>query len=387
MAPSARNVARSAGLLATESLRTGLDRVLPDGALPRRGRDITPGFLERALRLDAGSVRAVEVLREDSGTASRALLGVEADRATGLPSRLFVKLPPRRFDQHLLMNLMGLGTQEVTFYRRIAPRAPVRVPHCYGTGLEPRRGRNLILLEDLGPSARFRDVRASCDLPEAEAVVDALADLHATFWQADGPSPDLAGYGARSESATLLGYAVARRLLGNLRSEAADIVPAEVRRGSRVLLDKAPVDAFWASLPQTVIHGDTHLGNLFFEDGSPGFLDWQVSTVGPGIRDVAYFVVASVDPPLARQTEHGLVERYAARLGAAGVEVDADELWTLYRAGVSEFYVSAVATMETGERMQPAEVARVGVERAALAAEALQTFDVLASLVAAHRGR
>ena len=93
----------------------------------------------------------------------------------------------------------------------------------------------------------------------------------------------------------------------------AELVPPDMQQQCRILFENsAGVDAMWASQPQTVLHGDPHLGNLFFEGDEPGFLDWQVSMAGAGIRDVAYFATASVDSELLRTIERGLVERYAA---------------------------------------------------------------------------
>lgn len=143
----------------------------------------------------------------------------------------------------------------------------------------------------------------------------------------------------------------------------------------------ADIDAFWAAQPQTLIHGAPHLGNLFFESSGPGFLDWKIATAGAGIRDIAYFANASVEPDLLRTIERGLVDRYTAGLSAAGVHADADRMWTLYRASITELYLAAVCTAEAGARMQPLEVSRGGVERAVAGAEAHDSFGVLAALI------
>ncbi len=74
-----------------------------------------------------------------------------------------------------------------------------------------------------------------------------------------------------------------------------------MQRASRMLFEQRDaIEAFWATEPQTLCHGDTHLGNLFFEGSSPGFLDWQAVMMGPGIRDVSYFLIASVDVSLLK---------------------------------------------------------------------------------------
>ena len=48
-------------------------------------------------------------------------------------------------------------------------------------------------------------------------------------------------------------------------------------------------------LGQTVMHGDPHVGNTFYErDGRPGFLDWQTTMIGPSTHDVVYFIVGAM---------------------------------------------------------------------------------------------
>ena len=334
--------------------------------------------------LPAGAIGRVSVVDEHSGTAARARLAVESRADAEVPETLFVKLPPANFQQQLLSNLMDLGEREVAFYRLVGPDVPIRVPRCYGTAVDQRRGRNVILLEDLD-NATFRDVRDACSAEEVAAVVDALADLHSAFWESDRFRGDLADYKGRSEPITFLGDTFMRRFMGHTlegdKTRTAEIVSAEVRRKSRILLDRRRVEDLWEREPQTVVHGDTHLGNLFFEGAKPGFLDWQVSRTGPGIRDVSYFIVSSTEPSLARQIEEPMVDRYVARLATKGIEVDRDHQWKLYRAVVSEFYISAVAALEMNEQTQPEDIARAGVARVGAAAEALDTFDILEELL------
>ncbi len=326
---------------------------------------------------------AVSVLHEDSGTAGRARLRLEAGAGSDAPGTVFVKLTPTAYAQHMIMLLFGLGTREVQVYRGIAADLPVRVPHCYAAVLDERRGRNAIVLEDLSETARFRDIREPVSAAEAEAVIDAMARQHAAFWETPRFRGDLRPLTGRSPAANLLGDAIRRRFLGGMKGLGAELVPPDMRQQCRILFENsAGVDAMWASQPQTVLHGDPHLGNLFFEGDEPGFVDWQVSMAGAGIRDVAYFATASVDSELLRTIERGLVERYAAGLDRSGIDVDVEHLWTLYRAGITESFLASVATAEAGESMQNTEVCRAGVSRAVAAVAAHDSFDVLASLVA-----
>lgn len=383
MAASVLTTARGVGMVLTEIGRAGLDRALPGGgAVPRRADGVTSAWLADALGLPAGAIRSVRVVDEHSGTAARARIAVDAAPGVDVPHHLFVKFNPRSFAQQIMMNLFDLGRREVLAYQILGDEPPVRVPRCYAARLDDRRGRSILVFEDLSSTATFRTVVDAVSPTEAEAVVDAMADQHIAFWE----SPALAPMTGRSPAANLIGDLIRRRFVGNMKGHAADLVPAAVKRQARILFEhSAAIDDFWASRPQTLIHGDPHLGNLFFEGARPGFLDWQVATSGVGMRDVAYFASVSVEPDVLRKIERGLVERYAARLDAAGIATDSEHLWNLYRAGVTEMYLSAVAAAEAGERAQPVDIARSGVVRSTAAVEALDSFGVLEALMAGRR--
>jgi hypothetical protein len=63
-----------------------------------------------------------------------------------------------------------------------------------------------------------------------------------------------------------------------------------------------------------------------------GALDWQTVTVGPPLRDVAYFVGGSLDPALRRGHEERLVGKYHMGIVARGIDgSDADRYWDAYR--------------------------------------------------------
>lgn len=379
---SARSWALGGAVLAAETVRFAIDRVVPTRGVPDRGSAVGARWLEAVMGLPAGTVRSVRVVDEHHGTASRARLAVDVDRRADVPSTLFVKLAPWAFGGRLFMNAMGLGEREAAFYATIAGEVPVRVPRCYGAVVDGRRGRNAIVLEDLGDSAMFRDITDACSLDDANAVVDALADLHARYWASPRLATDLAGLAPHHGAGrAALAGAFVRRVLERPRGLAADLVSSAVVSDSRVLGERgAGIDAFWATQPATLVHNDTHLGNLFFEGGRPGFLDWQNAGVGPGIGDVAYFVVPSLPPDVARQAEPALVGRYVERLRAAGVDVDGEGMWMAYRAAVARYYVGAVVTAAFGDRLQRAHIVRTGVERAVAAVRDLEVFELLRSL-------
>ena len=257
------------------------------------------------------------------------------------------------------------------------------MPRCYAAAVDSVRGRNIMVLEDLAGIARFRDIREPVTATEAEAVVDAMADQHAAFWDSDRFAGDLSPLATRfSPAAMAVGNVVRRRFLGNMKGEAADIVPERIQRQGRISFERAPeVDAFWASEPQTVLHGDPHLGNLFFEGAAPGSStgrwpgpEWACATSPTSSPHPS-------TPTWPARSSAGSWSATSPALDAAGIPVDLDHQWTLYRAGPTDFYGSAVAASEAGDRAQDPEVTRVGVERVVAAIEALDSFTVLEALV------
>ena len=88
------------------------------------------------------------------------------------------------------------------------------------------------------------------------------------------------------------------------------------------------------SHPQTMCHGDTHIGNFWIRNGSEiGMIDFQVLSQENPLRDVAYFLSSSYDPDLLAQDEQELIHFYLNQLKEFGVEDPPtfDQAWYAYR--------------------------------------------------------
>ena len=80
-----------------------------------------------------------------------------------------------------------------------------------------------------------------------------------------------------------------------------------------------------------LVHGDSHLGNLFFEaDGTPGYLDWQSPMRGVWALDVGYFMGTGMTIEDRRHSEADLRElRKAVTFAVYAEEGDLDQVTRL----------------------------------------------------------
>jgi hypothetical protein len=172
---------------------------------------------------------------------------------------------------------------EVRFYREIAPVAGVRVPACYQA--EDTVEGTMLVLEDLSGWQPGADPLAAARvlsgmhrrwagqahvrwpwLRPVGAAVDLVEDLFARVW------PELAGRAELTPSVRALGAG----LLGHV----AD-AEHEIRLAG----------------PLTLAHGDASAQNMRTSPrGEVALLDWEDVSAAPGVLDLAWLLVSSVEP-------------------------------------------------------------------------------------------
>jgi aminoglycoside phosphotransferase (APT) family kinase protein len=178
-----------------------------------------------------------------------------------------------------------------------------------------------MLLEDL-KDLRMGDQVTGLDRAVAERLVDVLADLHAAFWESDPPGGDASPlvcwtdpvFGAMLTQLVTSGVAA-------LRERYAGRVPAGVLDAiEKIAPDWAAVLRRCAEGPQTFVHNDFRLDNIFFQPGGePVVIDWQLAGRCRGTQDLAYLLSGSMATDALRECWDLLVRRYHARLRAGGV--------------------------------------------------------------------
>ncbi len=373
--------------VASELGRLGLGRVLPaSDAVPATLDDVDAPWLGGVLgSCFAGArVRAVRTLSEDSGTTARRRVAVEyapGARPEGAPESVFVKVRPPRLAEELFGRIFELGSTEVAFYRHARPRLEVRAPEVYAARLD-RNGSYALVLEDLGAKGVvLKTIADVVTLAEAESVVDALARLHVSF--SGGTELHWFRRAGDTRNAAVERF-VCQRAHRPTLDRFSELLPASVRAGASAIHAKRPaLERYWAEGPLTMIHGDSHVGNAYFVGAQAGFFDWQVAQYHQGVRDLAYFLVLSLDIELRRRHERTLFGRYCEKLieyGTPRTDVDLEWLFERYRSFSLYAYMGASVTATMSD-LQPETVARLGLHRSATAVDDLDALGLLRRLV------
>ena len=258
----------------------------------------------------------------------------DAGHEAGLPRSIFVKATPPRAEHRVMLAVLHMSEAEANFYRRIQPEIPDLAPRAYHAESHPG-GRHLIVLDDLverGCTPFW--AKDHCGIDHVRSIARALATLHARYWTSERLSGDLAWVRPRTRR---YGWSWLRDMTHDVRRafhEVAgeEILPASLRPLLRLWDENSDrVFDYMESLPATVLHGDSHLGNTFAHpDGRAGLFDWQVIFRGHGLRDLAYFNVSAMSNETRRAHEKEVFDIYLDALRASGVHLDRDLAWNNY---------------------------------------------------------
>jgi aminoglycoside phosphotransferase (APT) family kinase protein len=159
----------------------------------------------------------------------------------------------------------------------------------------------------------------------------------------------------------------------------ADRTDIPVENGRFIADNYRAVAALIDTPPHTVMHGDAHPGNMYFNGGKAGLLDWQAVRRGHPARELAYTLITSLTPEDRRATQRDLLDDYRRTLAAAGgPELTRDDLWLRYRQGAMYAYVAPLITAGMGG-MQVENIAMEGLRRGVAALDDLDTIAALKS--------
>jgi len=210
---------------------------------------------------------------------------------------------PESLRDHAIFILQENHVKEVGVYAQLAADPRIAAPKAYFARAYAPTGHLCVIMELMSGASEVTE-RQGCPAHLAALAVDALAALHAAFWERDDPRTNF----LKRVPDPIIDY-FATLFEGPDRKLFGDLLRVVWRHDS--------------AAPSTVLHGDARVGNMLFPaaDGKGRFvlIDWQAARKGKGVFDVAYFLVLSVAPEVRRAHATDLLDRYHAALCANGV--------------------------------------------------------------------
>ena len=94
-----------------------------------------------------------------------------------------------------------------------------------------------------------------------------------------------------------------------------------------------------------------------------GLIDFQGLQWCPGIRDVQYFLIDSLEPEILAEHESALIDHYVDGLAARGVTLDVQEARAGYRALAFQTLMVAVVSIGLGSLTERDETVRTVLRR------------------------
>jgi len=360
------------------------------GALPR-----TPEELARAtvmtelLGTPVRDARLPDVRFESSNCQNFLVDVVDLD---GVTRTLYAKLPARELGPRVFANAVGYWKLECAFSERVAPHVSVRVPRVHA--VVERGSRFVLLLENVAvlPGARMfvnADMAAGTTPDQARRCLAAFAELHSGFYGLDEAGRErllpLALHPHLAPRKRAAMQTMNRIAVNRAKSNAPEDVTTAIAGTYERALDRW--DALleqWYTGPLSLVHGDSHLANCFeyaTDDGPRvGLLDFQGAHWSKGIRDVAYFLIHSLDSDVLATHESALVDHYIDAIAQRGVALDADRTRDDYRAFSFQALMVGVVAVGLGGFTEREATVRTMLRREIAAIERLDFAGWLATV-------
>ena len=242
----------------------------------------------------------------------------------------------------------AVTTREARFYSAIAPHIGMRVPQCPGV-VTDASGRAIMIMEDvIAHGAAFCDTFSPFTVAQAQASLDQIARLHAASHLVKTHSWIPRGLDWMAESRNF----PEPRLDAQMHDGRGEGLPEQTLSGANLLGALGVLAKESKAASQTLLHGDTHIANVYMTPEGPGFADWQLIKAANWAIDVAYHINCVLRTDMAEKHERELVAWYCDALGRnGGSPMAADAAWEEYcRATPYGLYLWAITT-----RVEPAK--------------------------------
>jgi hypothetical protein len=308
------------------------DVVTPPRLLPSLAALTDPATLSQLIGHEVEHVR-IEPLAS-VGYSNASLSRVELARRDGACSRFVLKRTRLNEDWTARRTQDSSGREAMLLLDSETLRPVWDVFACPYVAFAAEPGEIGLLLHDL-TSELMPDVRVPLSESQENALLGALAQLHALFW--DRSTAALPWLMAPAQYCDILAPSVARdpAALTVLSSTLRESVP----RGWELALTRLPPvivryltrlgvewEHVWADLPRTLLHGDVKVANFaLLGDGRVTAFDWAMAGTGPCTIDVGWYLAVNASRLTGSKEE--MLRKYRLLLESALGYGLSDRLW------------------------------------------------------------
>lgn len=290
-------------------------------------------WLRRSGSLPSGDITQIHIDLEHKAPISKLhflTATYTSDAPADLPRRLVVKSP--------WVQASGDGP-EVQFYRDVAPiLATPPLVRCLAAIENSDEMTETIVLEDLRSTHDQRPWPMPPTRNQSETAIDALAYVHAHYWEAPGLGSTIGQHNTEHSLTSMLQGVIEQ--LGPFFDEFGDSLTADARKLYERVFSSSLKPWMRLTDPRalTIVHGDAHSWNFLFPRSGSGpayLIDWQLWHIDVGARDLAFLMALHWYPGRRRELETSLIQRYHEALLAHEIaNYSLDDLWLDYRRGV-----------------------------------------------------
>jgi aminoglycoside/choline kinase family phosphotransferase len=222
-----------------------------------------------------------------------------------------------------------MGPKEARFYSQLAPKLALRVPEVHVAAVGDDGMEFVVLLEDLEDTGcRVSDGTWGITRDGAAQALEDLAAMHVRYDEVARREAEAGWVPPYSYGGT---YAT-DRLREGLVDHRDRLAPEFAAVAELYLAEPAAMHELWTGPGATVVHGDTHIGNLFLDGDRVGFFDWGVIHLSPPLRDVSYLLQMAMQPEDRLAHEQELLRHYLdVRRALGGSEIPYDDAWAEHR--------------------------------------------------------
>lgn len=232
------------------------------GDIPISYDTITAEWLTATLAPDVtGVVKSFKLGPVDNGSSNRRRIEIqwEGANADKLPTSVFCKAAHSAENRIILA--VGGTYSETCFYTDIRPRLDIEAPWSYFSGYNPKSWAAIIMLKDMGNDTTFCNHKTTLTKTQFGEQIQILAKLHGQFYQCKEPFfENLLEYKTRIQN--LIRVGIERACRNGFRAAKSVIAPELFAREEEIWSCTLESVERNASLPQTIVHGDVHLGTI-----------------------------------------------------------------------------------------------------------------------------